>query len=95
MGLKDDIRPITQLKNHTAELVREVGETGRPMVITQNGEARAVLMDVEVFDRWRDALALLKLGAQGQADIKRDRTVSQAEAFQRAREAVERVAEDG
>jgi len=95
MGLKDDIRPITHLKNHTAELVREVGETGRPMVITQNGEARAVLMDVDVYDRWRDALALLKLVAQGRAEVAEGRVVSQAEAFKRAREAVERVASDG
>ena len=95
MGLKRDIRPITQLKNHTAELLREVGETGRPMVITQNGEAKAVLMDVDVYDRWRDALALLKLIAQGRSDVKAGRVVSQAEAFQRAREAIERVASDG
>jgi prevent-host-death family protein len=42
-----DVRPITQLKTRTAELVREVSERGRPITITQNGEAKVVVMDVE------------------------------------------------
>jgi prevent-host-death family protein len=88
---KNDIRPITQLKNKTADLVREVSEEGRPITITQNGEAKVVVMDVDTYDRWRSAMALLKALAQGEADVERGRTVKQVEAFRRARKAIERA----
>lgn len=84
MNLKDDVKPITYLKNHTADLVREVHENGRTVVITQNGEAKVVLMDVESFDRGRRAMALLRVLALAQSDIEAGRTVTQDEAFARA-----------
>ena len=92
---RKDVRPITQLKNKTADLVREVHEEGRPITITQNGEAKVVVMDVDTYDRWRSAMALLKALAQGQADVERGRTVKQVEAFRRARRAIGRTARDG
>ena len=46
MKLKEDIKPITYLKNNAAQLVRDVADKGRTVTITQNGEAKAVLMDV-------------------------------------------------
>ncbi|MDJ0853527.1 MAG: type II toxin-antitoxin system Phd/YefM family antitoxin [Myxococcota bacterium] len=95
MASKNDIRPITHLKSRTADLVREVSEEGRPITITQHGEAKVVVMDVETYDRWRSAMALLKALAQGEADVARGRTVKQAEAFRRARRAIERTARDG
>ena len=94
MPKRGDVRPITQLKNRTAELVREVTENGRPITITQNGEAKVVVMDVESYDRWRSSMALLKMLALGEADVERGRTVKQAEAFRRARKEIERSAGD-
>jgi prevent-host-death family protein len=90
MAARRNVRPITQLKNQTAALVREVSEEGRPVTITQNGEAKVVVMDVETYDRWRSALALLKVLAMGQADAERGHTIDQDEAFRRARKAIER-----
>lgn len=90
MTLKDTIKPITHLKTHTAEVVRDVAKQGRPMVITQNGEAKAVLMDVATYDRWRQAMALLKLIALGQRDVETGHAMSQKEAFARARARVAR-----
>jgi prevent-host-death family protein len=95
MPAKKDVRPITHLKTKTADLVREVSEEGRPITITQNGEAKVVVMDVETYDRWRAAMALLKALAQGEADVERGRTVKQAEAFRRAHRAIARTARDG
>jgi prevent-host-death family protein len=91
---KRDVRPITELKNQTADLVREVSEQGRPITITQNGEAKVVVMDVDTYDRWRVALALLKILAQGEADVARGRTLKQIEVFRRARRAIGRTARD-
>ena len=94
MPERRDVRPITQLKNRTADLVREVSEEGRPITITQNGEAKVVLMDVDHYDRWRASMALLKLLAQREADVGRGRTVKQADAFRRARKELARSVRD-
>lgn len=90
MKLSTDIKPITHLKNHTAQVIRELVENRRPVAITQNGEARAVLLDVKTYDEWREALAMLKLVAAGEADIEAERTVDQDEAFARAQAALDR-----
>lgn len=94
MSRRADVKPITYLKNRTADLIREVTEGGHAVTITQNGEARAVLMDVDTYDRWRAAMALLKLMAQGDADVEASRTVKQADVFRRARQAIERSTAD-
>ena len=95
MSQRADVKPITYLKNRTAELLREVCEGGHAVTITQNGEARAVLMDVDTYDRWRSSMALLKLLALGEADVAAGRTVKQSDVFQRARRAIERSASGG
>ncbi len=95
MSRRADVKPITYLKNRTADLVREVSEGGHAVTITQNGEARAVLMDVVTYDRWRSSLALLKLLAQGEADVAAGRVVKQSDVFRRGRNAIRRSAADG
>ena len=94
MDRRSDVKPITYLKSRTADLVREVNEAGRTVTITQNGEAKVVVMDVNTYDRWRSAMALLKLLAHGEAEVEAGRAVSQAEAFRRAREAIRRARRD-
>jgi len=91
MNSKRDIKPITYLKSKTAELVLDVAESGRAVTITQNGKAKVVVMDVDTYDRWRAALALLKLASHAEADVAAGRTVSSDEAFRRAARAVDRV----
>lgn len=84
-----NVRPITDLKNRTKELVREVADSGQPVVITQNGRPKVVLMDVEQHDRLQDTLALLKLLAQSQESLVRTRRVySTAEVRRRAKVAL-------
>ena len=88
-----NIRPITDLKNRTKELVREVADGGQPVVITQNGKPKVVLMDVEQHDRLQDTLAMLKLLAQSQASLTQTRRVySSAEVRRRAKAALENAA---
>lgn len=94
MVLKDDIKPISYLKNHTAELVAEVEKNGRAVVITQNGTAKVVVMDLDTYDRWRSATALLKLIAQSEVAARAGQTVSTAEAFARAEAALDESADD-
>lgn len=88
MKLKTDIKPITYLKNHAADVIEEVHTTGRTIVITQHGEAKAVVMDVDAYDRMQEALAMLRLVGQSETDRQSGRVVSSDAAFELAHEAV-------
>ena len=94
MNLTEVVKPITYLKNHAAEVVRDAAESGQLFVVTQNGEAKAVVMGVAQYTEWRRALVLLKLLAQGEADIASKRVVDQTEAFRRAKTSLHRASGD-
>jgi len=83
MNLAEDIQPVTYLKSHAANLLQQVNDTHRPLIITQNGVARGVLQDPESFESMKNALAMLKLMVQGEADIRAGRVADQNEAFSR------------
>jgi prevent-host-death family protein len=85
MRLKEDIKPVTVLKASPAKLLRSVSETRRPIVITQNGEPKGVLMDFETYEELREATLLLKVIAQGEADVRAGKTLSQDDVFAAAR----------
>ncbi len=74
-----DVKPITYLKTHSAELVAAVNEKRSPVVITQNGEPRAVVMDIESYERTQDALILLKLISQSEDDLRKGKWLSQSQ----------------
>jgi len=78
---QEDIRPVTYLKSRAADLLAQINTTHRPVVITQNGQARAVLQDTESYERMRCAIGLLKLLAQGEDDVRAGRTVPQEAVF--------------
>ncbi len=89
VSLKKDIRPVTFLKTRAADLLKQVNETQRPVIITQNGEPRAVLQDAKSYEDMRYALGLMKLISQGEEDVRRDRVRSQDEVFARIAKAVD------
>lgn len=68
------IKPISFLKANAAQIMIDLAERREPMVITQNGEARAVIQDVASFEATQEMLALLKLLAIGNRDIEAGRT---------------------
>jgi prevent-host-death family protein len=74
MNLASRVKPISYLKAHSADVIRELGEGAPPLVITQNGEAKAVLQDVGSWEATQEALALLKLLALGRDEIEAGRT---------------------
>ncbi|PKL45918.1 MAG: type II toxin-antitoxin system Phd/YefM family antitoxin [Candidatus Riflebacteria bacterium HGW-Riflebacteria-2] len=74
-----DIKPITYLKANAAELLKYINETHRPIIITQNGEARAVLQDPESYESMCKALSLLKLVSMSEEEV-RDGRVFENEA---------------
>ena len=78
-NLPKDIRPISYIKAHTAEMVKQVEENRNPIVITQNGEAKAVLLDVESYQSLIDAVTLLKVISIGENDFRNGAVVTQDE----------------
>jgi prevent-host-death family protein len=58
------VKSISYLKQHTADAVKEVAETSSPMVITQNGEAKAVLVGIVEYEQVQESFALLKMLTQ-------------------------------
>ncbi len=81
MKYSEAIEPVTMLKTKSAELIRRVKESGQPIIITQNGKATAVLMDVESFERQREALLLFRYLAVGEDEIGNGKGVSHQEAL--------------
>ncbi len=81
MNITNDIRPITYLKSKTADVLKQINETHRPMIITQNGEPKAVLQDPESYENMRNAIGIFKLLSQGENDIKNGNTITQKDVF--------------
>lgn len=73
MKFSTQIKPISYLKSHAAQIVKELGESRQPLVITQNGEATMVVIDVKSYEERENTLALLKLLALGNGQIEQGR----------------------
>jgi prevent-host-death family protein len=80
------VKPISYVKANAAELIRELAEKREPLIITQNGEATAVMQDVATYEQTQETLALLKILALGNRQVAEGRTVPADEAFRRLRE---------
>jgi prevent-host-death family protein len=87
MKLTNQVRPISYLKAHAPEIIDDLEAGGAPLVITRNGEAKAVLMDIASYEKTQEALALLKILALSQKDVEagRVRPLDQAVASIRRR----------
>jgi prevent-host-death family protein len=69
MGLASQIKPISYLKANAAEVLEQLAETHEPMIITQNGEAKAVIQDIASYEKNQETLALLKILARGRRQV--------------------------
>lgn len=85
MKLSSQIKPISYLKAHAAEIVRNLSARREPLIITQNGEAKAVIQDIESYEQDRETMALLKILALGNRQIDEGNVVPANEAIKRLR----------
>jgi prevent-host-death family protein len=85
MKLSTQIKPISYLKAHAAEIVRNMSEKREPLVITQNGEAKVVLQDIESYEQSQETMALLKILALGNRQIEAGKLEPAASVIQRLR----------
>ncbi len=85
MALSDRIKPISYLKAHAAEIIRTLGDQPAPLIITQNGEAKAVVEDIDSYEQTQETVALLKLIALGEGQIEAGRVQSASDVVRRLR----------
>lgn len=81
MKFSTQVKPISYLKSHAADIIKEITESREPMLITQNGEAKLVVMDVRSYEEHEETLALLKILALGNHEIEQGRYRSADEVF--------------
>jgi prevent-host-death family protein len=86
MALSSQIKPISYLKAHAAEIVRNMSGQGEPLIITQNGEAKVVIQDIESYEQTRETMALLKILALGALRIEEGKVHPAAEIIARLRD---------
>jgi len=85
MKLSRQIKPISYLKAHAAEIIRGLAEQGEPLVITQNGEAKVVVQDIKSYEQTQETMALLKILALGTRQIEEGKVQPVGDAIQRLR----------
>jgi len=81
MNLKDDIRPISYIKTNAADMLRRVNDTHNPIIITQNGEAKAVLLDTESYQSMKNSIGILKILSQSEKNIDENELYTQESVF--------------
>ena len=81
MKYNEDIKPISYLKANAAGIIRKLHKSRKSMIITQNGEAKAVIQDITTFRQYQESLALLKVLAQGAKDIEKGKIKPAKKAF--------------
>ncbi len=86
MKLSMQIKPISYLKAHAAEVVRRLTQQREPMIITQNGEAKMVIQDIKSFEQTQETLALLKILSLGNKQIEENRVERASDVIKRIRE---------
>jgi prevent-host-death family protein len=92
ISLRENIKPVSYIKTNAAQMVRYVNERKNPVIITQNGHAKAVLMDIETYQDTEDAFALMNIIKLAEKDIKDGNVKKADDVFKNIKE---RIAKNG
>jgi len=76
MKLSTSVKPISYLKAHASELIRDITNTRQALIVTQNGEAKVVVQDIRSYERMQETLALLKILTRSKQNVKRGKLKS-------------------
>lgn len=89
MKLSEAIKPISYLKTHASEIVRDVSDNRKTLIITLNGEAKAVLQDVKLYEKTQESLALLKILSISSHELKKGKYKSISKTFKDTRKRID------
>jgi prevent-host-death family protein len=90
MKLSSAVKPISYFKAHASEIIRQISGKQKTMVITQNGEAKAVVQDIRQYEETQESLALLKILALSSQSMNEGKTRPAKESFQAIREEIKK-----
>lgn len=82
MKYSDAIKPISQLKAHASEIIKDISENNKTVIITHNGEAKVIVQDIKVYEEIQESLALLKILALSKSSIKKKKFKPAKTAFE-------------
>jgi prevent-host-death family protein len=91
MRLSEQIKPISFLKAHAAEIIRNFEDNGDPLIITQNGEAKVIIQSIKSYEEAQETMALLKILALGNRQIEEGKVVSATDAIKHLRRKKESI----
>lgn len=81
MILSKSVKPISYVKSHASEVVRQINRDGKPLFVTLNGEAKVVIEDIREFEKRQESMALLKVLALGRKEVENGEVQSSEKAF--------------
>ncbi len=85
MKLSKAVKPISYIKSHASEVLRDLEESGEAIVITLNGEAKAIMQDIRQYEKTQESLALLKILALGKKEVEEGKVQQMDEVFDEVR----------
>ena len=91
MKFSEAVKPISYLKTHASEVIRDVAENQKTLVITHNGEAKVVLQDVKVYEQTQESIALLKILALSGKEIKKGNYKTLDKSFESVRKRIDEL----
>ena len=90
MKLSQDLKPVSYFKNNMAEVLRRLNENQGTMIITQNGEAKAAIIDIQAYEELQETLAMLEMLAQGTKSVAEGRYRPADQVLQEFEERIEK-----
>lgn len=91
MKYSESIKPISYLKAHASEIIRDLPNNQKTLIITQNGEAKAIVQDIKTYEELQESLALLKILAGSNVNIQKNELKPAREAFKDIKSRIEKI----
>jgi prevent-host-death family protein len=85
MKFSEDVKPISYIKSHASEIIRDLTKKNSTVVITLNGKAKAILQDIREYEKIQESLAMLKILAQSRGSLEADKTRPAKDVFRNIR----------
>jgi len=83
MNIKEDIKPISYIKSHAADVLKYINESHRPVIITQNGEAKGVFIDSDSYQNMKNTMSLMKMLLMAEKQVSQGKTIDQEDVFKK------------
>jgi prevent-host-death family protein len=94
MKFSESVKPVSYLKAHISEIINDLNKNNKTLLITQNGEAKAVLQDVKVYEQTQEAIALLKIISLSDANLKQKKYKSVDKSFKLLKAKIKNIQKD-